>query len=795
MSAAEREQPDMGGDVEPATMRTARAMIAAGFRPIPIYPGKKKPMGQDWGLIHHHPEKWRDASIGLGVLLGDLGDGRGLIDIDVDDPERAKPTLDRLFPDGVPDTPCFYSSRPECMHYAFAYDGRLAAYGQTIIKGEVDGTTGEVKGNPHYVGLEIRIGTIDPARPVQEQTLVPPTPRADGSPREWMRADGEYVEPWEVFAHPSPFLPLPDSFFLDLDAYARAATAAADPGPAGEAWDKEEVKAAILPHALALATEWGLRVVTSRPTAKGFLTCRAVDRADADPSAGFNPTTGVYTDRKTGADLSIFQLALALRRFPDFPTMVNTLGRRFGVRPAASKASKASKGSAADPGGGGGRTYDAKDAFDAAHDPEDGRPIPARRWPDPPAAPAWHGPAARLAQAVDPYTEADRVGVLAQLLIGWANLLGRRPYFTVGATRHYLNLFACTTGPTAAGRKGTAWDVVRMALAYCDPEWALNCIKGGMSSGEGLIWEIRDPIPKREPVRQNGEIVDYRSVEADPGVADKRLMVIETEFGGTLKVLTREGNNLSALIRQAWDNGMLRTMTKNNPARATDALISIVGHITEEEVNRFLSETDAANGFANRFLWLAVRQSKHLPRGGLIPSEPIRPILDQLSAAAAFAANDVHLSRTEEAEAIWEPFYSRPAGKQGLLGAILGRRCPLTMRLACIYALMDLSAVVRPEHVEAAIALWDFCERSATYIFGDQLGDRDADNLLSALRSSPLGLDRTQIYRDVFGKHKSRDQITRVLQRLLESGLVRQEVESGTGGRPRTVFYAIGGAS
>lgn len=79
--------------------------------------------------------------------------------------------------------------------------------------------------------------------------------------------------------------------------------------------------------------------------------------------------------------------------------------------------------------------------------------------------------------------------------------------------------------------------------------------------------------------------------------------------------MTREGNTLSVLIRQAWDGVKLATLTKNSPLKATDTHNSVIGHITKTEVVRLLSETDAHNGFANRFLWLLVRLSKALPFG------------------------------------------------------------------------------------------------------------------------------------------------------------------------------------
>ncbi len=97
---------------------------------------------------------------------------------------------------------------------------------------------------------------------------------------------------------------------------------------------------------------------------------------------------------------------------------------------------------------------------------------------------------------------------------------------------------------------------------------------------------------------------------------DNRLLIVEGEFSSTLKVLNREGNTLSPVVRNAWDSGDLNTLVKNNPAKATGAHISIIGHITKQELLKHLDETEAANGFGNRFLWVYVDRSKILPEGG-----------------------------------------------------------------------------------------------------------------------------------------------------------------------------------
>jgi hypothetical protein len=132
------------------------------------------------------------------------------------------------------------------------------------------------------------------------------------------------------------------------------------------------------------------------------------------------------------------------------------------------------------------------------------------------------------------------------------------------------------------------------------------------------MWAVRDPIEKTEVVREKGkptkETITY---EADPGVIDKRLLVMEPEFASVLQVMAREKNTLSAILRQAWDStGVLRTLTKNSPVKATDANVSISGHITKDELLRHLTETEAANGFGNRFLWFCSKRAPVSTGGG-----------------------------------------------------------------------------------------------------------------------------------------------------------------------------------
>jgi hypothetical protein len=410
-------------------------------------------------------------------------------------------------------------------------------------------------------------------------------------------------------------------------------------------------------------------------------------------------------------------------------------------------------------------------------------------WPKPLATEAFHGLAGELVRKIEPTTEADTAALLIQFLAAYGVAAGRSAFFPVEADRHHSNLFAVIVGQTSKARKGTSWGNIRRIFEMADADWTNNRILTGLSSGEGLTWAVRDAIYKREPVRKNGRVVEYQDVEADPGIADKRLLVLESEFTSALRVMSRDGNTLSPALRDAWDRGELALMTKNSPARATGGHIGILGHACREELLRYLNSTEAGNGFANRFLWICARRSKLLPDGGVLTDELTVPLADRLRQALEFAKGSHEIHRDEEAAAMWRSVYpALSEGKPGLLGAVVGRSEAQVVRLSLIYALLDLSVVIRAEHLAAALAVWDYAEASAQFIFGDSLGYPEADRLLAALRAAPEGLSRSEISA-VFGRHRRESEIESALRALHESGLAEpHSVE--TQGRAREVWVA-----
>ena len=389
---------------------------------------------------------------------------------------------------------------------------------------------------------------------------------------------------------------------------------------------------------------------------------------------------------------------------------------------------------------------------------------------------AYHGLAGEFVRLVSPFTESDPVAMLGQIIVCFGSVVGRGPHFVAEAVEHYGNEFLNLVGETSKARKGSSFAHVRGPFREIDPGWIYT---SGLSTGEGLIHAVRDPI------------VSATGAVQDPGVKDKRLLIQEPEFASILRVMARQGARVSAELRQAWDSGNLQIINKNSPVKATGAHVSVIGHITRTELLRYMDRTEQANGFGNRFLWLCAKRYRVLPEAGRPPAEKMMGFTKLLRAAVEDARRLGHheLRRDAEARELWASVYpALSEGKLGMLGEVTSRAEAHVMRLALLYALLDSSRTIGKTHLEAGLAFWRYAEDSARYIFAGAVGDPLAEEVLKALRAASDGLTRTQISA-VFSRHESADRLSGALGNLEASGHVRCE-RNGTPGRPAETYFA-----
>jgi hypothetical protein len=406
---------------------------------------------------------------------------------------------------------------------------------------------------------------------------------------------------------------------------------------------------------------------------------------------------------------------------------------------------------------------------------------------------AFHGPFGRIVKAIAPLTEADPVAVLVQLLVGWGNLLGRSAYFSISNTKHFANLFCCIVGRTSKARKGLALGVAQWVLDRIDSQWVKANVRSGLSSGEGLIWKVRDPIIKTQPIKEKGRYTgEMETYVEDEGVKDKRLLVAETEFASALSVMGRSGNTLSAVIRDAFDSKeQLGSLVKNSPGVATGAHISIIEQITRHELHTRMKECEQWDGFANRFMWVCTRRSQVMSNPPDLSEAGLNDELSELVETTQWAKGVEEMERDETAAQLWDAVYRQFAedDTEDVVSATTDRGDVIMLRLQMIYALSSGLRIIKREHVEAASALWKYAEDSARYLFGARLGNPKAEKIFEALRHAPKGMTRRAISDLVFKRHLKAEVLEEALTLLKKAGWVESQIEQ-TGGRDAERFFA-----
>jgi hypothetical protein len=386
-------------------------------------------------------------------------------------------------------------------------------------------------------------------------------------------------------------------------------------------------------------------------------------------------------------------------------------------------------------------------------------------WPAPPDPAVYRGPLGEITMAVASSTEADPVGILGTMMVMFGVACGGGRTLYQGSLQR-ANLSVLLAGETGfRGRKGTGLDIGRAVfrLAYHELEdlWLV-----GVASGEAIAGHLQ---------RHEGE---------------ERVLIVESEFGRLLTVMNRQDSTLSPVLRNAWDGVPLGHARSRDESLVTRHHVGILGHITPVELAAKLTSVDAANGFLNRLLVLAVRRANVIP----FPTAPdslVARFVEPLHRAIIEAQTPAELAFDGPARNRWEDFYADLAiePRFGLSGALTGRHEAQVARLALVYALSERSGVVGVDHLNAAIALANYSRRSITWAFGDSTGNRHADVLRGMLAEGEVPWDEA---RRGLGLRTAAD-MTDVVAVLVAARLAEVvTLPRQGGGRPLRVIRANG---
>lgn len=383
-----------------------------------------------------------------------------------------------------------------------------------------------------------------------------------------------------------------------------------------------------------------------------------------------------------------------------------------------------------------------------------------------------YGPVGDLVRHVAEHTEADPVGIYFHLLAMLSAAVGHRYYLPISGPPTYLNLMVLIVGASAHGRKGTAKRVATGIIESVAPGWTTRHLITGLSSGEGLA----------------AHLTGSRTDESHPTPLTKAV-VVETEFASVLQSFRRDGNNLSATLRNASDGEVLQFMTRKSPIRAGAYHLALIGHITSDELKLLLTRAEKVNGLINRLLICHIHRSRMMPFGterDIFKDLPSSSSINSLLTDEERVAQPIGFS--ESGRSAWRDAYEGLSQSQpGLIGPITDRGESHALKLAALLAITEGVVSIDDRHVHAAIALWRHCVQSTVHVFGNSTGNRLADQILQWVEEHGETLKMEELY-SLTHRNRERSQLEEALKVLQTQGFIEVFKESGHRGRPRLVF-------
>lgn len=416
-------------------------------------------------------------------------------------------------------------------------------------------------------------------------------------------------------------------------------------------------------------------------------------------------------------------------------------------------------------------------------------------------------------------TEAVPVAVAANLLVWFLSHIGRLRYVMIGDDQQWLNNYFLLIGPSGMGKgvSGKApyrifqgvQEHLEMTFRHAFDAGKGNGLKeypqpnihiGGLSSGEGLGFALDDgdntPVPGRV-------------------IIDKRLLIVESEMANVLCQMSRQGNTLSAQLRNAYDGVDIRPMTKRDRVSVSDPYVCLMGNITPDELLKFDDDrTQSFNGLLNRFLMLWTQPQKLISRPTGLKPEQVDSFATEIAEHLLIARNrhfEVHWKKiralatpVEINEGAWELFdtaYSQlmntPSSKR--ISSLIRRHRLHVLLMACALTLFEGLTSVTRDMMQAALEWIEYSRKSIVYCYNThkeqmkaEVSHAVAKKVLYAiaLLSHKHGTcTRTDIHNFCQRKLR-REQLTEALEILINwvPPLIEQELKRLKSGRSVPVY-------
>ncbi len=416
-------------------------------------------------------------------------------------------------------------------------------------------------------------------------------------------------------------------------------------------------------------------------------------------------------------------------------------------------------------------------------------------------------------------SEAVSVAVASYALAYFSAHLGPTRYLSIADERRLLNNYWLLIGPSGMG-KGSSEHGVERIFERVDENLqqvfstmekqgktggivdypSLDIHVGGLSSGEGLVTAKADSIKleKGEPAIE---------------VADKRFLLLESEFGTVLNMAERSGNTLSHTLRNGYDGKTIKPLTKRDRVSCSQPYFVLVGNITPGELTTHKQNAVmSVNGMLNRMMLVWTRTDVRHSRPQAMDDGDLSDIASRLSEHLLKARSfnfETHwrkqrqmalpIDLTNDAWQLWDDVYPQLVNMPDCEPVqTLCRRHRLHIRIiAALLALMNGELVVSTQALRAALAWSDYSRQSVVYacrFFNQQdISQRHQYiglGILRAIHSASGRCTMTDVY-IWFKNNIRRDEINAGLEWCLNFIPPLLVIEKIKGQRGRPVSYLM----
>lgn len=388
---------------------------------------------------------------------------------------------------------------------------------------------------------------------------------------------------------------------------------------------------------------------------------------------------------------------------------------------------------------------------------------------------AWQGLFADYLDLVSETTEAAdafHYGTFCQIL---GCTLGRRLHI-YHATRLYPNFYICLVGRSGLTRKDTCWSRAHSILLRLHAEdggdTPLFRIVRGMRSYEGLLDELA-------------------------GEKKVRLILLGELLSLLAKAKQESLSNIIPQLTELYDcPDLVNPPVHQKTVDCQEPFISIIAGTTQAWLQKALTEKDIYGGFANRWLYFFGTPKDPKPNPPKMNREKCGAIVEAINTVRLWADDTPNgeLTISGEAEALFADYYGHYYERckpEGLIPTLIVRLQDYVWKLALLYAAMDLSDVIKPDHIQPAIAVASYLELSVAEVFRSfsmTVGKQSEMKILEYLKSTGQPIDYRLIYKNL---NMSAQELDRCIDPLIKLGVIKNNYRKNTKGKSIRMLEAI----